>query len=243
MMRAPAGWKATLYASEAIHHAFFQAFSSLQGGNAESGAVSVKFAGRRWPIAGTLPSNAQKPVLLAYFDGVIALERPHPFQLLIEADEAALYADYRRRLWLNAALIVCAGVAAMIGLASLWRGYRRQVRMSELKSNFVSSVSHELRAPLGAVRLMAENLERGKVVDPAQQHEYFRLIGQECRRLASLVDNVLDFSRMESGRKQYHFEPVDLASLLHHTIAVMEPVAVERGVRLVLAAPRSEERR
>src|SRR5439155_7203196 len=128
-----------------------------------------------------------------------------------------LYVAYRRRLWQMAALILCAATAALIGLFSLWRGFQRQARLSELKSNFVSSVSHELRAPLGAVRLMAENLERGKVPDPAQQNEYFRLIGQECRRLSSLVENVLDFSRMESGRRQYTFEPTDLAALLRHS--------------------------
>lgn len=233
LTKAPAGWMATLLPSETIHRAFLKAVPSLQA----HGAVSVKFAGRRWPIGGVLPVHAEKPVLLGSFRGSISLGQARPFELTIETDEAALYAGYRRRLWLNAALIVCAAMAAMIGLASLWRGYRRQARMSELKSNFVSSVSHELRAPLGAVRLMAENLEHGKVADPAQQHEYFRLIGQECRRLASLVDNVLDFARMESGRKQYTFEPMDMTSLLRHAVAVMEPVAADRGIRLVFTPP------
>ena len=57
---------------------------------------------------------------------------------------------------------------------------------------------------------MAENLEGGKIPDPQKQKEYFGFIVQECRRLSSLIENVLDFSRIEQGRKQYEFEPTDL---------------------------------
>src|SRR5438445_10380988 len=106
-----------------------------------------------------------------------------------------------------------------------------------MKSNFVSSVSHELRAPIASVRLMAESLERGKVADPPKQHEYFRFIGQECRRLSSLVENVLDFSRIEQGRKEYEFEPTDLLALAQQTVKLMEPYASERQVVLVLKVP------
>jgi signal transduction histidine kinase len=160
-----------------------------------------------------------------------------PFHLVILSDDELLFAAQRARLWQMSALIFCAALAAMIGLTTLWRGYQRQARLNELKSNFVSSVSHELRAPLGAVRLMAENLERDKVADPGQRQEYYRLIGQECRRLSSLVENVLDFSRMEGGRKQYTFEPVDLVALVQHAVAVMQPSAAERGVTLQFSPP------
>ena len=101
-----------------------------------------------------------------------------------------------------------------------------------MKSNFVSSVSHELRAPIASVRLMAESLERGKVAEPQKQNEYFRFIVQECRRLSSLIENVLDFSRIEQGRKQYEFEPTDLLALTRETVKLMEPYAEEKGVRL-----------
>src|ERR1022692_2977036 len=101
-----------------------------------------------------------------------------------------------------------------------------------MKSNFVSSVSHELRAPIASVRLMAENLERGKISEPSKQNEYFRFIMQECRRLSALIENVLDFSRIEQGRKQYEFEPTNLAALVETTVKLMEPYATENGVKL-----------
>jgi signal transduction histidine kinase len=119
-------------------------------------------------------------------------------------------------------------------LAAAYRAFRRQLRLSELKSNFVSSVSHELRAPIASVRLMAESLERGKIADPSKQHEYFRFIVQECRRLSSLIENVLDFSRIEQGRKQFEFEPIDIVALTRQTVKLMQAYATERQVALTL---------
>jgi signal transduction histidine kinase len=162
----------------------------------------------------------------------------YPFTLELDlADPQSLYAGYRRRMWLTAGLIFSAAAAAMVGLIGLWRNTRRQALLSEMKSNFVSSVSHELRAPIAAVRLMAESLDRGKIAGEARQKDYFRLIVQECRRLSSLVENVLDFSRIGQGRKKYNFEPVSVAALACRAVALMEPCAAERQVRLALAEP------
>ena len=122
----------------------------------------------------------------------------------------------------------------MIGLLMAWRAFRQQLQFNELKSNFVSSVSHELRAPIASVRLMAENLEGGKIPEPPRQKEYFGFIVQECRRLSSLIENVLDFSRIEQGRKQYEFEPTDVSALVQTTVKLMEPGAAEKGVTLKL---------
>ncbi|HEX7577211.1 MAG TPA: ATP-binding protein, partial [Verrucomicrobiae bacterium] len=113
-----------------------------------------------------------------------------------------------------------------------YRAFHLQQQLIELKSNFVSSVSHELRAPIASVRLMAENLEGGKIPEPQKQNEYFRFIVQECRRLSSLIENVLDFSRIEQNRKQYELAPADLVALTHATVKLMEPYAAEKGVRL-----------
>src|SRR5205807_6683758 len=102
------------------------------------------------------------------------------------------------------------------------------------------SVSHELRAPIASVRLLAESLERGTVQETGKQKEYFRFIGQECRRLSALIENVLDFSRIEQGRKQYEFEPTDLVALTQETVKGMETYAAERQIKLVLAIPEAQ---
>ncbi len=148
---------------------------------------------------------------------------------------AALFERQRTRTFWFGLLIACSTMAAVIGLLAARRAFLRQQQLAEMKSNFVSSVSHELRAPIASVRLLAESLERGKISEPAKQGEYFRFIGQECRRLSSLIENVLDFSRIEQGRKQYEIEPTDLGALVAQTVKLMEPYAAERGVKLALS--------
>ncbi len=147
--------------------------------------------------------------------------------------EQMLAAEHRRAK-LFGALILGAALTALVGLLSARLSFRRQQELNELKTNFVSSVSHELRAPIASVRLMAENLEGNKIPEPGKQKEYFRFIGQECRRLSALIENVLDFSRIEQGRKQYEFEPTDLVALTQTTVRLMEPYAAEKGVNLEL---------
>lgn len=151
-------------------------------------------------------------------------------------DAPLLFATQRQRTFLFGGLILASGLAAVVGLIAAYRSFRRQLRLSELKSDFVSSVSHELRAPIASVRLMAESLERGKIAEPRKQHEYFQFIVQECRRLSSLIENVLDFSRIEQGRKQFEFAPTDIVALTQQTVKLMEAYATERQVTLSLAS-------
>jgi signal transduction histidine kinase len=165
----------------------------------------------------------------------VPLISSHPFTIrLTLAHPDLLYARYQQRLWLAVGLILSAVAAAGIGLVSAWRAFQRQLRLAEMTSNFVSSVSHELRSPLASVRLMAESLDQGRITESEKQKGYFRLIVQECRRLSALVENVLDFSRIHQGRKRYEFEPIDLAALVRQTVALMVPLAEERQVSLIL---------
>ncbi len=98
-----------------------------------------------------------------------------------------------------------------VGMA-LWSA-RRAVRLSEMKSDFVSNVSHELRTPLASIRIFAELLTRGKA-NPDKVREYGGRIESESVRLSRLIDNILDFSRIESQEKEYRFEPTDVADLV-----------------------------
>jgi len=156
-----------------------------------------------------------------------------PVRVAIGLKEPDVYfASVRSRQFMLGSLVA---LAVLAGFAAAWmlrRSLLKQLSLNEQKSNFVSSVSHELRAPIASVRLMAESLERGNVTEPEKQREYFRFIGQECRRLSALIANVLDFARIEQGRKQYEFEPTDLRKLVNETVRLMQPYAEERGVKL-----------
>jgi signal transduction histidine kinase len=150
-----------------------------------------------------------------------------------------LYARQKQRVVWFGLLISISTLAAITGLIAAWRSFDKQQRLTALKDNFVSSVSHELRAPIASVRLMAEGLERGRVQEPEKQREYFRFILQECRRLSALIQNVLDFSRIDQGRQEYEFEPADVLRLVDETVKGMEPMASERHIQLSFTPPAS----
>jgi signal transduction histidine kinase len=86
------------------------------------------------------------------------------------------------------------------------------------------------------MQLMAENLDTGVVTDEARKKEYHRLIADECRRLGSLIENVLDFARIEQGRKSYRFSETNVAELLRETVRLMQPRAATRKQRIVVEA-------
>ena len=113
-----------------------------------------------------------------------------------------------------------------------WATLVRQHRLGIQKSNFVAGVSHELRAPLASVRLLADNLENDRVAEPERRTASLRLIGRECRRLGALVDNVLDLSRIERGTKRIEPEPTDIPALVRATVASATVGAGERGVTI-----------
>lgn len=114
-------------------------------------------------------------------------------------------------------LVLGAVGVSVIAAAVTWRMLVRQHRLGVQKSNFVSSVSHELRAPLASVRLLADNLEQNRVSGPERRGQTLRLIGRECRRLGALVDNVLDLARMERHQKRIDPEPTDVVALVRET--------------------------
>jgi len=104
------------------------------------------------------------------------------------------------------------------GLLLTYRNVARELALAKLKSDFVSNVSHELRTPLALIRLYAETLELGRLSNPGKRQEYYEIIRKESERLTSLINNILDFSRIESGKKEYSFRETDVADLVRSTL-------------------------
>lgn len=94
----------------------------------------------------------------------------------------------------------------------------KEMALAKLKSDFVSNVSHELRTPLALIRLYAETLELGRINTQDKKHQYYRIIRKESERLTALINNILDFSRIEAGRKEYEFRETDIAELVRNTL-------------------------
>jgi len=107
-------------------------------------------------------------------------------------------------------------------------------RLDELKTNFLANVSHELRTPLTSIRSFAEILLQFPDEESANQEEFLQIIAAEADRLARLIDDVLDISKIESGHMDWHFSSVDLTSLLSFCVRSMAPLAAAKGLDLRL---------
>jgi two-component system phosphate regulon sensor histidine kinase PhoR len=121
--------------------------------------------------------------------------------------------------------------AAVTGVILVWVFVRREANLSRLQSDFVSKVSHELRTPLTSIRLFTETLalRRG---DVAAEDKCIEALGRESTRLQELIDRLLDWGRMESGRKEFVLRETDVRSIIDPALAAFEPVRERRPVDL-----------
>ena len=152
----------------------------------------------------------------------------------------------------NNLLLVGAFAVLLLGVA--WFGFRTiraELDLARARSRLVSNVSHELRTPLALIRMYAETLEMGRLSKEEKKQEYYGTILRESERLTHLVNNILDFSRMETGRKQYDFQPTDVNEVVESVlrtygaqlhaegidpaVALAKPIPLIRGDRDTLA--------
>jgi signal transduction histidine kinase len=122
--------------------------------------------------------------------------------------------------WVHRSFLILGILSLMIvgGLVLTKHIVSKEIALARLKSDFVSNVSHELRTPLALIRLYAETLELGRINTREKKQQYYRIIRKESERLTALINNILDFSRIEAGRKEYEFRETDIAELVHNTL-------------------------
>lgn len=156
--------------------------------------------------------------------------RGQDLPVAVLGDWEVIEAEARQRRKWTLALLSGASATAGLALFALMLSHRRERQLAEQKSQFVASVSHELRAPLASIRLMAEALEAESVTEPQQFH---RLISSESTRLSHLVENVLDSALIEKGQKVYEVAPFAIDEVLRQTLDLMKPVAVKEKVELL----------
>ncbi|GIW72741.1 MAG: hypothetical protein KatS3mg102_2283 [Planctomycetota bacterium] len=142
---------------------------------------------------------------------------------------AAVTAALRPSRWLLYGSGGVLAVLATAGLAVLYQGVRGHLELARRRTDFVAAVSHELKAPLTAVRALAELLAGGMVPEAARRQEYYGLIQAESERLSRLVGNVLDFSRLERGRRRYELQPEDVGGLVRAVADAFAPHLAARG--------------
>ena len=145
--------------------------------------------------------------------------------------------------FLLSVLLLAIFVAAIILGGSLltWQAHRNIVSAQQ-KTSFVSNVSHELKTPLTSIRMFAELLQEDRIKDPAKRAHYLKVIVAETQRLTRLVNNVLDFSRLEQGRKQYHTKELELSGYLRYILEMQRLRVQEAGMALDNRIPEKEYR-
>jgi len=138
------------------------------------------------------------------------LALPSPLQdfrlvAFAEGEDPVTLASTRNRI-LYSVLLVVFYVTLALGVVFTGRTLYREARLSRLKTDFVSLVSHELRTPLTSIRLFIDMLALGRVKDPNEMQTVLDLLAKETARLSSMIEKVLDWSRIEGGERAYHRE-------------------------------------
>jgi two-component system, OmpR family, phosphate regulon sensor histidine kinase PhoR len=126
-------------------------------------------------------------------------------------------------------LILALVATTIIGTIATLVVLYREAYLSRLQTDFVNKVSHDLRTPLTSIRMFVETLQMGRLQDPARQREALEIIGQETERLSALIARLLDWARMESGKRSYDFRRQDVAPIVDDALRAVEPQRVQTG--------------
>ncbi len=213
-------------------------------------SVWLAYGDEPWLITVTSTASFTPPVVLAVSSKKIA---PPGVTLLVATSESSMplgegFVDLDvewpagRFAAVTAVprLLYPAGIGLILGITMLaayllLRDVSREIEVAEMRSHFVASVSHELKTPLTAIRMFAETLAMGRAGDEQTRAEYLQTVVNESERLSRLVDNVLDFSRIEQGKKIYRMECVSLPDVVRAAAQAMQYPLTQNGFALNVA--------
>lgn len=182
------------------------------------------------------PDGKAEPVLIMPFSELLLPNAQIRASLI---PEKLPLGGYRAAVWIGISAPVL--VILFAGLL-LYRLIRRELRLSARKTGFVSQVSHELKTPLTSIRMYSELLhDHDRELAPEKRRNYLRILLEESERLSRLVGNVLDFGRLDEGRKRYAPEEVELAALLADAVERNRERAAASGIEIKLELPQGEE--
>jgi signal transduction histidine kinase len=142
----------------------------------------------------------------------------------------------RRQFIFSFSLAAMSTVVLVVAIGLALRTADRDLKLSQMKTDFVSNVSHELRTPLSSIRVFGEFQRLGWVTDQEKVRQYGEYIEAESRRLTQLINNILDFSRIESGQKCYHFERGQLEEVISETLKMFEVRLQQSGFTIMVEA-------
>ncbi|MBN1482070.1 GHKL domain-containing protein [candidate division KSB1 bacterium] len=139
-------------------------------------------------------------------------------ELKIKMSGTTLNRIVRERSRYNLISLILVNVVFIVGLVYVIRNVWKEMELAKIKSNLVANVSHEIRTPVALIRMYAETLEMGRIVDEGKKNKYYKTILAETVRLTHLINNMLDFSKIESKKKEYRMSMNDMRAILKHVL-------------------------
>ncbi len=121
----------------------------------------------------------------------------------------------KKRAYNNILFLLLIDVFLLIGAWFFYRNIKREINLAKIKSDFVSNVSHEIRTPLSLISMYAETLKMNRITEEDKKGKYYNIIYREAQRLSGIVNNILNFSRIESGKRQFTFDLIDINDVLN----------------------------
>ena len=137
-------------------------------------------------------------------------------------------------------LVLFIALMGLVVVGATFFGLRytvRQLELAQIKSSFVSNVSHELKTPIALIRLAVETLEMRRLSSPEDTEKFLRSISRETMRLNQLVDNILDFARLEAGKKVFQFSTVNVLDIVREAVDSFRPRLEDQGFRFEITLP------
>ncbi|MBN2029566.1 hypothetical protein JW824_04915 [bacterium] len=134
-----------------------------------------------------------------------------------------------KQRWIYGIAITLLIAGMFFGVVLVLRDVSREEKLAQLRSDFISNVTHELKTPLTSIRMFAETMRLGRIKKKNIRQEYLSVIVSESERLTRLINTVLDFSKIEQGEKQYQIVPVNLSLIVEKALAAMNYWLKEHG--------------
>ncbi len=144
---------------------------------------------------------------------------------------------FERRRVLEMVLVGLSSLVVLTGFVVITVTAARERKLANLKSEFVANVSHELKTPLSLVRMFGELLQSGRAESAEKRRQYLQIIVSESERLAALIDNVLDFAKVERGKAAYEFREASVVEVVHRAVEACLGRAERGGIELRVDVP------
>jgi len=155
------------------------------------------------------------------------------YYVLIKLQEESLIDEFvKRRSWIYGIALTMLLGGMVLGILLILRDISREAHLAQLRADFISNVTHELKTPLTSIQLFTESIALKRIKTAAQKKEYLQIILKETESLKRMINNILDSSREGRGKREYHFKEVNISAQVNTAIEDLEYWLTEKKFTL-----------